>query len=223
MALCLEEADAQGNAQVDYVYLSGRPIATIQADNSIHFLHDDRLGTPLAATDSSGSVVWSTTYQPFGQISSAPTVITQDLRLPGQEADVETGLNHNGFRNYAPGLGRYLETDPIGLRGGTNRYAYADGNPIAKTDRLGLAHGFDISGLYNNQVNAMNNQTIPETVYANSVLSVPALPAAPKPHASNEMFDADLTPTQYGAILMICIGGTDGQRRRLRSDRSCNR
>ncbi len=166
----LEESDAQGNVQVDYVYLHGRPIATIQADGSVHYLHDDRLGTPLAATDSGGTVVWNTTYQPFGQISNAPTVIAQDLRLPGQEADVETGLNHNGFRNYAPGLGRYLEADPIGLRGGTNRYAYANGNPIAETDRLGLDGDSQLSGTYNASASSAYSNDV---VYANPVVVAP--------------------------------------------------
>jgi RHS repeat-associated protein len=135
----LEETDGNGNPQVDYIYLNGRPIATIQASNgAIYFLHDDRLGTPQAATDSTQSLVWSTSYQPFGQSSNAPATITQNLRLAGQESDLETGFNHNGFRNYIPALGRYLESDPIGLVGGMNRYAYVSGNPLKSIDPLGL-------------------------------------------------------------------------------------
>jgi RHS repeat-associated protein len=135
----LEETDGNGNPQVDYIYLNGRPIATIQASNgAIYFLHDDRQGTPQAATDSTQSVVWSASYQPFGQSSNAPATITQNLRLPGQESDLETGFNHNGFRNYIPAWGRYLESDPIGLVGGMNRYAYTSGNPLKSIDPLGL-------------------------------------------------------------------------------------
>ena len=90
------------------------------------------------ATDGNQSVVWTTTSQPFGQISNAPTTIAQDLRMPGQESDLETGLYHNGFRDYVPGSGRYVESDPAGLAGGSNRYAYADGNPTGETDPHGL-------------------------------------------------------------------------------------
>ena len=151
----LEEADGQGHAQIDYVYLGPRPIATIEADGSIYFLHDDRLGTPQSATGSSQAVAWSTTYEPFGKIATPPSQIVENLRLPGQEADLETGLNHNGFRDYAPGFGAYQKSDPIGLLGGTNTYAYAGGNPLRFTDPLGLdcplANRLNL-GIYNLEV-----------------------------------------------------------------------
>jgi len=135
----LQEADGTGSARVDYIYLGDRPIATIQpSNNQIYFLHDDRLGTPQMATNSAQGLAWTTTYQPFGQISNPPTLIVQDLRFPGQENDLETGLYHNGFRDYSPVLGRYTESDPIGIRGGANIYAYARGNPQSYTDRRGL-------------------------------------------------------------------------------------
>ncbi len=139
----LEETDSQGNPQVDYIYLDGRPVATIQ-QSKIYFLHDDRLGTPQMATDSKQSVAWTTTFQPFGQVNSLPTLIAQDLRFPGQESDVETGLYHNGFRDYAPALGRYVESDPIGLAGGTNTFAYSLNNTFRFTDSLGLDCYFDL-------------------------------------------------------------------------------
>ena len=44
----------------------------------------------------------------------------------------------NYFRDYDPKLGRYVESDPIGLAGGTTTYAYAGGNPIANIDPYGL-------------------------------------------------------------------------------------
>ena len=134
----LEETDGQGQAQIDYVYLGPRPIATIEADGSIYFLHDDHLGTPQSATGSSQAVAWSSTYEPFGKIATPPSQIVENLRLPGQEADLETGMNHNGFRDYVPAFGAYQKSDPIGLAGGMNTYAYAGGNPLRFTDRLGL-------------------------------------------------------------------------------------
>ncbi len=135
----LEQAESTGAPQVDYIYLNGRPVATIQSSNNqVVFLHDDHLGTPQAATGSSQSVVWSATYQPFGYTSTRAGTIVQNLRLPGQEFEIETGWNHNGFRDYASTLGRYLQSDPIGLGGGLNTYAYVLNNPLAGLDRFGL-------------------------------------------------------------------------------------
>ena len=103
----LEEADGQGNAQVDYIYLGALPVATISASTGqIYFLHDDRLGTPKLASDSGQNVAWLASYGPFGEMSAVPAGIVQNLRLPGQEFDVDTGLYHNGLRDYAPGWGR---------------------------------------------------------------------------------------------------------------------
>ena len=53
--------------------------------------------------------------------------------------DGQAGLHYNYFRDYDPATGRYIESDPIGLRGGTpTTYAYVAGNPLSHTDRLGL-------------------------------------------------------------------------------------
>lgn len=59
------------------------------------------------------------------------------LRLPGQYFDKETNLHYNYFREYDPSLGRYEESDPIGLKGGINTYVYAF-NPLVQTDPMGL-------------------------------------------------------------------------------------
>jgi len=93
--------------------------------DSFAYLHHDHLGTPIAASDKQGRLVWAARYTPFGQaslITPAPTpelpTIALNLRLPGQYFDPETGLHYNWNRYYDPSTGRYTQEDPIGLKGG---------------------------------------------------------------------------------------------------------
>ncbi len=56
------------------------------------------------------------------------------LMFPGQFYDPETALHQNGHRDYDPSTGRYIQSDPIGLAGGINTYAYVAGNPLTRVD-----------------------------------------------------------------------------------------
>jgi len=59
------------------------------------------------------------------------------LRFPGQFAD-GNGLSYNYFRDYEAGTGRYVESDPIGLKGGASTYGYVSATPLTMIDSKGL-------------------------------------------------------------------------------------
>ena len=66
---------------------------------------------------------------------------TSGKLFPGQYYDAETKLHYNYFRDYDPSIGRYIESDPIGLRGGINTYVYVKNRPLYFIDPLGLRGG----------------------------------------------------------------------------------
>src|SRR3990172_5922547 len=106
------------------------------------YYHHDHLATPQKMTDSSGSVVWSADYKPFGEAIVTVSTITNNLRFPGQYFDAETGLNYNYFRDYNPVIGRYVESDPIGILHGKNHlYVYVGADPMNWIDPYGLQRG----------------------------------------------------------------------------------
>ncbi len=95
-------------------------------------------GCPLRLVDSSGAVDWEATVSPWGEIESISiSAIVNNLRLPGQYSDVETGLNYNRYRYYDSVIGSYIGQDPIRLRGGPNTYLYPV-NPHRWIDPWGL-------------------------------------------------------------------------------------
>ncbi|HKJ74267.1 MAG TPA: RHS repeat-associated core domain-containing protein, partial [Alphaproteobacteria bacterium] len=135
---------ADGTPVREYVYLGRLPVAVVTSNGS-DYIHTDHLGTPRAVSEPGGPVVWKWISDPFGvgEPDQDPdgdgSSLTLGLRFPGQYADAEIGLHYNYHRYYDPETGRYLTSDPIGLEGGMNTYAYADGSPTMKTDPLGLA------------------------------------------------------------------------------------
>jgi len=116
----------------------------VTTSGGIYYIHTDHLDTPKLLTDASGQVVWSSTHAPFGSMTVNEDVdgngenVTLNFRFPGQYYDSETGLYYNYFRYYDPSLGRYITSDPIGLAGGMNTYAYVEGNPVTFYDPYGL-------------------------------------------------------------------------------------
>ncbi|MEX2962184.1 RHS repeat-associated core domain-containing protein [Microbulbifer sp. TYP-18] len=120
-----------------YLAVGVTPLAYVENGRQFHYLRD-HLGTGHQVIDNSGTIVWEGDYASFGQVQELVTSAENNLRFAGQYHDRENGLFYNYFRDYDPGIGRYLQSDPIGLKGGLNTYAYVGGNSLIYIDPLGL-------------------------------------------------------------------------------------
>jgi RHS repeat-associated protein len=144
----LGEYDGSGNLIEETVWMRDIPVATLRPNGAgvlIYYVHTDHLYAPRIITrPSDNTIVWRWNPKPFGTADAQEglnpdgTLFVYNLRYPGQYYDVETGLNYNYNRDYDSATGRYVESDPIGVYGGINTYVYADGNPLAEIDPLGL-------------------------------------------------------------------------------------
>ena len=131
------EIDGDTLEQRQTVYLKHIPVVHL-IGNDVFAVHTDNLGTPKLLTSTEGETVWEATYTPLGEALISQQAIEFNLRFPGQYADAETGTHYNYQRDYDPRTGRYLTSDPIGLAGGDNTYAYANNNVLGAIDALGL-------------------------------------------------------------------------------------
>lgn len=127
--------------------LQSAPISIVvsapQGAVSAYFIHTDQLNTPRAISNGASALVWQWDSDPFGKDApneqfAGQNAFVANLRFSGQYADKESGSHYNYFRDYDPALGRYIQSDPIGLRGGINTYAYALQDPMTLIDPWGL-------------------------------------------------------------------------------------
>jgi RHS repeat-associated protein len=143
------EYDGSGNLIEETVWLGDIPMATLQPNGSggvnIFYIHTDHLNAPRKVQQPvTDALVWRWDTDPFG--TAAPNenpsglgTFPYNIRFPGQYYQAETGLNQNLNRDYDPLTGRYVESDPMGLNGGSwSTYAYVAGNPISNADPSGL-------------------------------------------------------------------------------------
>ncbi len=148
----------------DYVWLDGRLLAQIEytgkygtGPSYVYYTHLDHLGVPRALTNQNGQLIWSTFQRPNGEILekttadplSGQTVVT-NVRFPGQYDERLLGSlgiqgpYYNWNRWYLPGVGRYLELDPLALQGkfngshGPDWYNYVEDNPLSYIDPFGM-------------------------------------------------------------------------------------
>jgi RHS repeat-associated protein len=102
---------------------------------SVTYIYTDGLGSPVARTDASGTVISRTRYEPYGYVASG---VQPTIGFTGHVNDVDTGLTYMQQRYYDPVAGRFLSIDPVTTDANTgssfNRYAYAKNNPYVYVD-----------------------------------------------------------------------------------------
>ncbi|HZZ91122.1 MAG TPA: RHS repeat-associated core domain-containing protein [Usitatibacter sp.] len=103
------------------------------------YFHNDLTGSPLAATDSNGHVLWRESYRPYGErLVNSASAKGNDVWFTSRRQDAETGLVYMGARYYDPVAGRFASIDPKPFDA-TNalsfgRYTYGNDNPYKYVD-----------------------------------------------------------------------------------------
>lgn len=77
-------------------------------------------------------------YSPFGKVLTRRSPYTPRYQFSTKEWDEEVGLCYYGYRFYSPVLGRWVNRDPIGERGGINLFAVVRNSPLQHIDQVGL-------------------------------------------------------------------------------------
>ncbi len=144
---CTIAADQAGNANYNAAPQVSQSFTVNAPPIQVFYVHPDHLGTPRAITRASDNAkVWEwRNDDPFGNNpvnedpDSTGTSFRYNLRFGGMTYfDAETGTLQNTHRDLDLLSGRYIQSDPIGLGGGINTYAYVAGNPLSLVDNFGL-------------------------------------------------------------------------------------
>jgi uncharacterized protein RhaS with RHS repeats len=71
--------------------------ALVAAAGSVTYFHNDLAGSPVAATDASGQVLWRESWRPYGErLVNAPVASANTVWFTSRRQDPETGLVYMG-------------------------------------------------------------------------------------------------------------------------------
>lgn len=128
---------------------------------TVEYLHTDALGSVVAVTDASRTVLERREYEPYG--SQLTPAVSNGPGYTGHVQDAATGLVYMQQRYYDAQIGRFLSMDPVAANSGTganfNRYWYADNNPYTFVDPTGMCTGSRIENKDGKCVSSGGNTT----------------------------------------------------------------
>ncbi len=134
----IAEYDGSGDLLNRYIpsFLVNEVLVQVSSSTTT-YLHQDRLGSVIAQSNSAGALANAYVYSPFGETPSLTGTI---FGYTGQRYDAEIDLYNYKQRYYAPSLGRFLQPDPMDYSGGDlNLYSYVGNDGLNQIDPLGLA------------------------------------------------------------------------------------
>jgi RHS repeat-associated protein len=151
-----------GDLIAEHVWLDNTPVAVLKPLSTIathgglatgnvatYWTEPDAIDAPAVVVNAAHGTVWRRNSTPFGDAAAEENpagngVFIYNLRFPGQQYDAESKTHYNTYRDYDPQTGRYLQSDPAGLRDDLTTYAYAASRPLDTIDPLGLWKFSDI-------------------------------------------------------------------------------
>jgi RHS repeat-associated protein len=116
----------------------GGILARAKSDGTFYY-HYDGSGNVVQLTDASQNVVAEYSYDAFGNtLSSSGTQAGANPWQYSTKYHHADGLYDDGFRFYSPGLGRWINRDPLAESGGLNLYGFVANSPTNFVDTNGL-------------------------------------------------------------------------------------
>ncbi|MBV9470593.1 MAG: DUF4258 domain-containing protein [Abitibacteriaceae bacterium] len=140
----LQERDGNNNILATYTRtgnigkLLARSVVNGDGTTSHYYYHYDGRSNVTQLTDSTQTVVANYTYDAFGNGTATGPQSGQPYRFSTKEYHAYSGLYDFSLRFYSPGLGRWINRDPICEHGGLNVYNFVHNNPLTHVDGYGL-------------------------------------------------------------------------------------